>query len=115
MEHRSARHRVAIAVPPRLLGETLSRALTRDALDIVVVDSPEQLSAHYDIVVVCGPDEPAGVTADVIVHLPEYPPRAGVESDGSITTVHGRELVDLRQVADISSAIKRVSSIPRPV
>ncbi len=115
MQDKGGRHRLAIAVVPRLLGETLSRALARDDLDIVVIDEAGEISADVDIVLVSADVEARGIGAGTILRLPD--PEAADSGDGStaglgsVTTVGGSRPADLRQLTGITRMIDRLMRV----
>lgn len=71
------RRRLAIAVMPRLLSDVLSRALTREDRDVVVVETPSPASPRdsgdhrhpFDIALVS--HDKHDVVASVVICLPE--------------------------------------------
>ena len=97
--------RVVIAVEPRLLADTLVRALERSDVHIVVtLDSPpaEPPAEPYDVAVVMD-RLPQGISADVILRL------AGTEgmTEGSVTTVDGTEAAALRDLTGLLETLNR--------
>lgn len=75
----SSRHRLAIAVVPRLFGDALSRALASDDREVVVVGAgqephgsqPADPEDHFDIAVVSGQEH--NPPASVVIRLPDSP------------------------------------------
>jgi len=65
-----ARRRLAIAVEPRLFSDALSRVLSREDRDVVVLDGDEA-EGHFDIALV-GTEE-TELEASVVIRLPEAP------------------------------------------
>ena len=92
--------RVAISVQPRLLADTLRRALERPDVDVVVVGHEDPLAV--DIAIITG-DLPDRVTADVVVRIPD----AAQAGKGSITTPSGRESAVLNDLAAVLEALDR--------
>lgn len=95
--------RVVIVVEPRLLSETLARAVQRPDVDVTIgLEPPTADKEPFDIAVVMG-DEPEGLHADVIVRVP------GAETDceGSITTAEGTEPAALGTLAGFLQALDR--------
>ena len=90
-----------IAVHPRLLSDTLVLALTQPDVDVVLGPgaSPE---APYDLAVVMG-ELPHGVSADVVIHLPEDP---GAQQ-ASITTMGGTEATSVVGLASLLETLNR--------
>ena len=92
---------MVVAVEPRLLGDTLARALERSGIDVVIhLDSGAVTASAsvFDLALTTGVSLPDGVDADVIVHLPEGPSgdvvieRAGVyrtATIGGFTSLNG--------------------------
>ncbi len=87
--------RVAVAVSPRLLGDTLAVALRAAGLTVVVVPETATDVGPFDLAVVNGPSH---VDADVFVRLPD----ADDEGLGSVRRAGAPEervaLADLRSV-----------------
>jgi hypothetical protein len=96
------RRRVVIAVSPRLLGDTLSRALDRDELEIVVVTEKgsESFRGHADVLIVSEP-EPAGLAAEVVIHLPQGSELAVVDAP------RGSERVPIHDLAALLATVQR--------
>ena len=75
--------RLLVAVSPRLLGDTLARALaTATSFEVVVytedgVAAPGDANGAFDLAVVSG-DLPQGVTVDIVLSLPDTPTGAGI-------------------------------------
>lgn len=86
--------RVAIVVEPRLLAETLHRALRRPELDVVIYLDHVGPDDAFDAAVVLG-SAPEGMRADVVVTLPD-----GL-GEGSITTADGTQTVLLGDLAAV--------------
>lgn len=101
--------RVVIAVEPRLLADTLMRALESPDLHIVVTLDPppaDDATQLFDVAVVM--DElPAGVSAGVVLRLCGT---AGM-SEGSVTTVDGTQPAALR---DLSGLLETLNRFLRP-
>ena len=64
--------RLAIAVHPRLLADTLARAVRRPFVDVIVALDQEVPTGHFDVAVVTG-RAPDGLTADAVIRLAEDP------------------------------------------
>ena len=63
--------RVVIVVEPRLLSETLARALERSDADVTIgLDPPIEDDERFDIAIVTG-DVPPDLHADVVVRVPD--------------------------------------------
>lgn len=93
--------RIMVAVNPRLLADTLVRALARPDVE-VVLDPEDDRAGTYDLAVVSSALPPA-ITAEVVVTLPD--PAAGTQ--GSITTVEGTEPAVLGDLASLLEALNR--------
>ena len=96
--------RVVIAVEPRLLADTLMRALERPDVHIVVTLDPpsEPAERPFDVAVVM--DElPVGVSAEVVLRLAGT---AGM-TEGSVTTVEGTEAAALRDLTGLLETLNR--------
>lgn len=98
--------KVIIAVRPRLLEDTLVRALAGPDIE-VFVQSDSATGSQYDIAVVMD-DLPDGVTAQVVVRLPED---AAVEQ-GSITTPRGTQPASM---VDLAGLLQALDDFLRPV
>jgi hypothetical protein len=97
--------RVMIAVEPRLLADTLVRALQTPDVDVVVtLDSPmvETPAQPYDVAIVMD-RLPTGVRADVVLRLAGA---AGM-TEGSVTTVEGTEAAALRDLSGLLETLNR--------
>ena len=97
--------RVVIAVEPRLLADTLVRALERPDVHIVVTLDPapdEAAVQPFDVAVVTD-DLPAGVRADVVLRL------SGTAdmTDGSVTTVDGTQPAALGDLTGLLQTLNR--------
>ena len=90
-----------IAVRPRLLSDTLVRALTRPDLD-VVLEPDAAAGGLYDVAVVMG-DMPHGISADVVIRLPED----SESQSGSITTMSGTEPASVVDLAGLLETLNR--------
>ena len=98
--------RVIIAVQPRLLADTLRRAVINAGAD-VVIDVDAQTKVHADVAVVMG-ETPAHIDADTVIRLP-----ATEDSQtGSITTAKGTEPAAL---ADLAALLQTLNHFLRPV
>ena len=106
MQTVSVRRRVVIAVSPRLLGDTLARALDRDELGIVVVTEAgsETFRGHADVLIVSDA-EPADLGADVVIHLPEGNDMAVVDAPS------GSEQVPIRDLAALLTTVQRYTGV----
>jgi hypothetical protein len=102
----SMRHRVVIAVSPRLLGDTLSRALDRDELEIMVVTEgvPESFRGHADVLIVSDA-APADLSADVVIHLPEG------NDVAVVTAPSGSEQVPIDDLSALIAAVQRYTGV----
>lgn len=94
-----------IAVEPRLLADTLARALASSDLQLVIdLDStptpPEP--EMFDVAVITD-KLPAGVRADVVVRLGRSPGMA----EGSVTTAQGTEPAALRDLPGLLETLDR--------
>ena len=82
--------RIAIAVEPRLLADTLSVVLRRPDVEVVLLLDRGSIAASaeqaYDLAIVMD-DDPSPVRAAVTVRLPIGP----ADEQGSVTTVRGTE------------------------
>ena len=95
--------RVVIVVEPRLLSETLARAVQQHDVDVTIgLDPPVADEERFDIAVVSG-EVPAGLHADVVVRVPDD----SDEDGGSITTAHGTEPAALGTLAGFLKALDR--------
>lgn len=95
------RRRVAIAVSPRLLGDALSKVLTDEDCDVVVLPFEAGVGErHFDIVLVTG-TAPSTVDADVVIRLPETP-AIGV-------ALVGEQRVPLRTLDDLIALVALVA------
>lgn len=97
--------RVVIAVEPRLLADTLVRALERPDVHIVVTldSAPDEAAVQpFDVAVVTD-DLPAGVSADVVLRL------SGTAdmTDGSVTTVDGTQPAALGDLTGLLQTLNR--------
>ena len=90
-----------IAVHPRLLSDTWVRALTRPDLD-VVLEPDAGVTARYDVAVVMG-ELPDGVSADVVIRLPEGPKAQAA----SITTMGDTEPASILDLAGLLETLNR--------
>jgi hypothetical protein len=96
-----------IAVEPRLLADTLVRALERSDVEVVVnLDAntgPEESPGDTFDVAVIMDELPTGVRADVVVRL------AGTAdmAEGSVTTVEGTEAAALRDLTGLLETLNR--------
>ena len=61
--------RLALVVAPRLLGDTLARALRDEGIEVVIVDRAGSVDGPVDVAVVSG-DITVSIDAPVIVTLP---------------------------------------------
>lgn len=95
--------RVVIVVEPRLLADTLARALHGSDIEVTLslATSPGE-SETFDVAVVKGAVGQE-ITADVIVRLPD-PEAAEV---GSITTADGTEPAVLNDLASLLETLNR--------
>jgi len=102
----SVRRRVVIAVSPRLLGDTLSRALDRDELEIVVMTEKgsESFRGHADVLIVSDA-EPADLGAEVVIHLPQGSDVAVVDAP------KGSEQVPIRDLAALLTTVQRYTGV----
>jgi hypothetical protein len=97
--------RVVIVVEPRLLSETLARALQRPDVEVSIgLEPPVAGEERFDVAVVMG-DVPPGVNADVVVRVPE-----GDGEEGSITTPQGTEPAALGTLPGFLKALERFLS-----
>ena len=97
--------RVVIAVEPRLLADTLVRALERPDVHVVVTLDPpstEIPAQAFDVAVVTD-DLPVGVSAEVVLRLSGA---AGM-ADGSVTTVEGTQPAALGDLIGLLETLNR--------
>lgn len=94
---------MAIAVAPRLLADTLARALRLPDIEVVVVLGQPLLTGHFDAAIVMGSGA-EHVGADVTVTLP-----TGGQI-GSITTVSGTEPAALDDLDAVVDTLQRLLS-----
>ena len=97
--------RVIIAVRPRLLEDTLVRALARPDIE-VVVQPDVSTGSQYDVAVVMD-DLPDGVTAQVVIRLPQDT----AAEQGSITPPRGTEPAS---VVDLAGLLQALDDFLRP-
>ena len=97
--------RVLVAVRPRLLAETLARALATADVDIVLDAPTGDLDDHFDVAVVLG-SLPADTTADVIVCLPTSPDAI----EGSVTTASGTQPAPVGDLPGLLETLHRLLS-----
>lgn len=98
MDDTGAGPRVVIAVQPRLLADSLARALRSDGVDVVVwLDTQDDRLFDMAIIMDSTPQPP---DAPVVVRLPSAD---DATAEGSVTTVDGTQaalLDDLRGLID---------------
>lgn len=94
--------RIAIAVEPRLLADTLSVALRSQDVEVVLLldHDAAPLPPDYDVAIVME-DDPVPVRASVIIRLPKEPQVA----QGSVTTVRGTHTA---VVGDLGALLRTV-------
>lgn len=102
MEGSPHTRRVAIAVDPRLLADTLSCALARDGVEIVNCADGSAALGSFDLAVVTS-DRPPGLSAHVVVVLPA----ADGDGLGSVTTPHGTKPTRLDDLATVLETLHR--------
>jgi hypothetical protein len=108
MEAPAVDRRVIIAVQPRLLADTLARALGLDDVDVVIGLEPATPGeADFDLAVVMG-DLPPGVHADIVIQLPSDEGSAA----GSVTTSEGTQPA---LFADLAAVLETLNHYLRPV
>ena len=102
------RRRVALAVSPRLLSDTLSRALARHKdIEVVVCDPADVDAGGFDVILVGGTDVEVEMAEPVVViRLPD----ADESGIGSVTTERGRQRVPLADVAGVLEVLERLTA-----
>lgn len=106
MEATAVERRIIIAVKPRLLADTLLRALERTGVRIVISVDGTSTQRHYDVAVVME-SLPRGVSADAVITLPAD----GGPGEASVTTAEGTAaagIADLPALVDTLDHYLRV-------
>lgn len=110
VEVKAEMRRVLVSVEPRLLADTLMRALESPQVHVEVHLAAMAASERpqldmFDVAVVM--DElPAGVHADVVVRLTG----AGELADGSVTTLRGTEAAPVGELPGLLKTLDRIFS-----
>lgn len=102
MAFSAAGRRVVIIVEPRLLADTLSRAVARGPVDVVIAIEGAAVEGPFDLAVVRG-EVPAWLTAHTVIRLPET--ERGVA--GSITTPRGTQPAIFGDLTALLQALDR--------
>jgi hypothetical protein len=108
MARRRVSQRLLVAVEPRLLSETLARALGAD-YEVLVADPAtwRELDAsdtHFDVAIVTNDRLPDGVSVDRLLVLPSPSPSPDV---GVLRTPGGSRTVPVDGLAAIAAALDR--------
>ncbi len=93
--------RVLVAVQPRLLADTIARAIAAPDVD-VIIDLASAEGGHFDVAVVSG-DRNKDVPADAVVRLP-----TDGAAEGSITTPSGTEPAAVGDLPRLLEALHRL-------
>lgn len=102
MDNPSRTPRLALVVNPRLLGETLARALRAEGLEVVLAADDQTLDDGIDIAIVSDPPSD-WVDVPVIIRLP-------APCDGGVGTVtrrgHASQAVPLHDVRSVLATLR---------
>ena len=96
--------RIAIAVEPRLLADTLSVVLRRPDVEVLLLERDRTTGPAepvYDLAIVMN-DDPSPVRAAVTVRLPIKPD----DKQGSVTTVRGTEAAVVGDLGALLSTLR---------
>lgn len=104
---RRASQRLLVAVEPRLLSDTLARALSGDyevlAADPATWHDDDASSGHFDVAIVTSEALPPGVSVDRLLVLPAPSPSPDV---GVLRTAAGSRQVSVGGLAAIAAALQ---------